>query len=208
VRPVVVSTLVSLDGYVAGPGGDITGLPMDAFFDAANLERLRAAGTLLMGATTFRGMAAYWPTVEEDPSRSPAVALDPSVADLHRETARRNGELPKVVVSDSLTPADAGPWAETTTIVRRADAARTVTALRQEDGGDVLVFGSRTAYGALLAAGLVDELYLMVAPVLLGAGLPVFPPGVRTTLQLRDTARRPGSDNVLLHHTVDRARSS
>ncbi|MEX5720962.1 dihydrofolate reductase family protein [Geodermatophilus maliterrae] len=200
--PVVVSTLVSLDGYVAGPGGDISGLPMDASFDALNLERLRAAGTLLMGATTYRGMVGYWPAVAADPTVSPAVALDPSAADLHRETAQRNAALPKVVVSDSLTPADTGPWADTTTIVRRADAHAAVAALRAGAGGDVLVFGSRTLWGDLLAAGLVDELFLLVGPVVLGAGLRAFPDGVPAHLRLRDTARRPGSDNVLLSYAV------
>ena len=207
-RPVVVSTIVSLDGYVAGPGGDISRLPMDGSFDALNLERLRAAGTLLLGATTYRGMVAYWPAVAEDPTVSPAVQLDPSVAELHRETARRNAELPKVVVSDSLTSADTGPWADTTTIVRRADAHAAVAALREEAGGDVLVFGSRTLWGDLLPAGLVDELFLLVGPALLGAGLRAFPDGVPAHLRLRDTSRRPGSDSVLLHYTVDRARPS
>ncbi|SFO86104.1 Dihydrofolate reductase [Geodermatophilus dictyosporus] len=199
---VVVSTLVSLDGYVAGPGGDISRLPMDGWFDALNLERLRAAGTLLLGATTYRQMAAYWPAVAADPTVSPAVQLDPSVADLHRETAQRNAELPKVVVSDSLTPADTGPWAGTTTIVRRADARAAVTALRERAGADVLVFGSRTLWGDLLAAGLVDELVLLVGPALLGAGLRAFPDGIPAHLRLRDTSRRPGSDSVLLSYTV------
>jgi dihydrofolate reductase len=202
VRTVVVSTIVSLDGFVAGPGGDISRLPMDGSFDALNLERLRAAGTLLLGATTYRGMVAYWPAVAEDPTVSPAVQLDPSVAELHRETARRNAELPKVVVSDSLTPADTGPWAETTTVVRRTDAARAVAALREEDGGDVLVFGSRTLWGGLLAADLVDELYLMVSPVLLGAGLAAFPAGTARGLRLLDTRTRPDSPNVVLHYSV------
>src|SRR3712207_492039 len=125
VSSVVVSTLVSLDGYVAGPGGDISRLPMDGSFDALDLERLRAAGTLLTGATTYRGMVAFWPAVAEDPTASPAVQLDPSVAELHRDTARRNAELPEVVVSGSLTLADTGPWADTTTIVRGADAHAT-----------------------------------------------------------------------------------
>ena len=201
---VVVSSIVSLDGYVAGPGGDISGLTMDASFDAHNLERLRAARTLLMGATTYRGMSAYWPAVAADPSVSPAVGLDPSVAPVHRETAERNGRLPKVVVSDTLTPADGGPWADTTTVVRRAEARRTVAALRQEDGGEVLVFGSRTLWGDLLAAGLVDELYLLVSPVVLGAGLAAFPPGTAARLALREARPLPGSGNVLLHHTVER----
>ena len=204
-RTIVVSTIVSLDGYVAGPGGDISRLPMDGSFDALNLERLRAAGTLLLGATTYRGMVAYWPAVAEDATVSPAVQLDPSGAELHRETARRNAELPKVVVSDSLTRADTGPWADTTTIVRRADAHAAVAALREEAGGDVLVFGSRTLWGDLLAAGLVDELYLMVCPVLLGAGLAAFPAGTARGLRLLDTRTRPDSPNVVLHYSVAHA---
>jgi dihydrofolate reductase len=83
-----------------------------------------------------------------------------------------------------------------------------VAALREEAGGDVLVFGSRTLWGDLLPAGLVDELFLLVGPALLGAGLRAFPDGVPAHLRLRDTSRRPGSDSVLLHYDVDRARPS
>ena len=92
----------------------------------------------------------------EDPELSPAVANDPDVADLHRETGQRNNAIRKVVVSDSLTAGDTAPWTDTTTIVGRADAPRVVTALKNQPGKDILMFGSRTLWNDLLAAGLVD----------------------------------------------------
>jgi hypothetical protein len=63
--------------------------------------RLRAADTLLLGATTYLGLKAYWPAVAENPALSPAVVNNPDVADVHREIGQRNNEIPKVVVSDS-----------------------------------------------------------------------------------------------------------
>lgn len=53
-RKLIVATIMSLDGYVESPGGNVMAMPMDDFFDAHNLERLRAADTLLLGATTYR----------------------------------------------------------------------------------------------------------------------------------------------------------
>jgi hypothetical protein len=94
---------------------------MDGFFDEHNLERLRAADTLLLGATTYAGLKRYWPAVADKPELSPAAA-NPDVAGIHRETGLRNNEIRKVVVSDSLSEDDTAPWTKTTTIVRRADA--------------------------------------------------------------------------------------
>lgn len=201
-RKVIVSTIVSLDGYVAGPGGNVTALPMDAFFDEHNLERQRSADTLLLGRTTYLGLKGYWPAIAEDPTLSPAVQLDPSTAEQHRETAQRNNTLRKVVVSDTLTPADTDPWSETTTIVRRADADQTVRQLKQQPGQDLLIFGSSTLWGNLLRAGLVDELHLLVGPAVLRDGLPAYGPGPVPPLRLLDVRRREGSDNVLLSYAV------
>lgn len=201
-RKLVVCTIMSLDGHVEGPGGNVMALPMDGFFDAHNLERQRAADTLLLGATTYLGLKSYWPAVAEDPTVSPAVAADPAVADLHRETGRRNNELQKVVVSDSLTAGDTAPWGDTTTIVRRADAHRTVADLKARPGREILMFGSRTLWNDLLVARLVDELYLMVGATVLGGGTPAFGTGPVPPLRLADTRRRDGSDNVLLRYEV------
>jgi dihydrofolate reductase len=201
-RRLIVANIMSLDGYFEGPGGNVMVLPMDGFFDEHNLERLRAADTLLLGATTYMGLKGYWPAVADDPTVSPAVAANPEVADLHRETGRRNHEIHKVVVSDSLTADDTAPWTETTTIVRRADAHQAVAELKDRPGKDVLVFGSRTLWNDLLVAGLVDELRLMVGAAVLGGGTPAFGTGPVPPLRLAATRRRDGSDNLLLRYQV------
>lgn len=201
-RKLIVCNIMSLDGYVTGPGGNVMVMPMDGFFDAYNLDRQRTADTLLLGATTYRGLKSYWPAVAENPSVSPAVALDPGVADLHREIGQRNNEYRKVVVSDSLSKDDTAPWTDTTTIVSRADAHRAVAELKEQQGLDILTFGSRTLWTDLLAAGLVDELHLMVGPVAVGGGIPAFGDAPVPRLRLLDTLRREGSENVVLRYAV------
>ena len=201
-RKLIVSNIMSLDGYFEGPGGNVMALPMDGFFDEHNLERLRAADTLLLGATTYLGLKAYWPAVAENPQVSPAVATNPDVADLHRETGQRNNEIQKVVVSDSLTEDDTAPWTDSTTIVRRAEAHQAVAELKNQPGRDILMFGSRTLWNDLLAAGLVDELHLMVGATILGGGTPAFVAGPFPPLRLVDARRRDCSDNLLLRFQV------
>jgi dihydrofolate reductase len=201
-RKLIVANIVSLDGYFEGPGGNVMALPMDGFFDEHNLERLRAADTLLLGARTYMGFKAYWPAVADNPELSPAVANNPEVADLHRETGRRNNEIQKVVVSDSLTADDTAPWTKTTTIVRRADVHRLIAELKARPGKDILTFGSRTLWNNLLAAGLVDELHLMVGAAVLGGGTPAFGTGPLPPLRLVDVRCRDGSDNLLVRYRV------
>lgn len=195
-RKLIVSNIVSLDGYVAGPGGDVMAMPMDHAFDEANAERMRAAGTVLLGATTFRGFVSFWPHALTMPG---LTAPSREIAETYA------GGIQTVVVSDSLTLEDAGPWRDSTVVVPRADAATTVAALRAgaASDGDILVFGSPTTWNALLVAGLVDELHLMVGPAAVGAGTPAFGPGVTASgLELRDVRRWEGSSNVLLVYAV------
>lgn len=200
-RKLIVANIISLDGYVAGPGGNVMVMPMDGYFDEYNLERQREADTLLLGANTYLGLKSYWPAVAEDPTLSPAVAADPGVADLHREIGQRNNTMQKVVVSDSLSKTDAAPWTDTTVIVRRAAAHQTVAALKDEPGADILMFGSRILWNDLLVAGLIDELHLMVGAAALGSGTPAFSRPL-PALGLLDVRRRDGSQNVLLRYQV------
>lgn len=200
-RKLVVVSLVSLDGYVAGPAGNFMVMPIEEFFDTYNLERQRAATTLLLGATTYMGLKSWWPAVAENPAISPAVQNNPAVAGVHQEIGRRNNRIQKVVVSDSLTEADTAPWTDTTTIVRRADAHKAVAALKEEGGGDILMFGSGTVWNDLLAAGLVDELHLMVGPGAVGGGIPAFRATVGG-LRLLGTERREGFESVVLRYAM------
>jgi dihydrofolate reductase len=193
-RKLIVTNIVSLDGFVAGPGDDVMAMPMDHAFNESNVEHMRAADTILSGATTYRGFVSFWPNALEMPG------LDQDSAEI--ATIYHDG-IDQVVVSDSITEQDTGPWREATTIVRRADAHAAVAELKAGDGGDILTFGSPTLWNDLLAAGLVDELHLMVGPVVLGDGLAAFGPGVTATgLRLTDVRRWEGSDNVLLSYQV------
>lgn len=186
----IVSTLVSLDGYCAGPGGTLGGLPMDAAFDSHNLERLRSADTLLFGRTTFMMFQAFWPKVgQDDGTFSPTV----------REIARLIADVGKLVVSDTLVLDRAGPWGEAEP-VRRAEAHARIRQLKAGSGRDLLIYGSPVLAGDLLAHGLVDELHLLEGHVLLGEGVRVFEPGVAASLTLIDARRLDGSDTVRLHY--------
>jgi dihydrofolate reductase len=67
-RKLIVSNIMSLNGYYTGPDNNVMALPMDEAFDAYNAERLRAADTLLLGRTTYDGFRGFWPSVADDPS--------------------------------------------------------------------------------------------------------------------------------------------
>ncbi|HEX6541740.1 MAG TPA: dihydrofolate reductase family protein [Ktedonobacterales bacterium] len=200
-RKLIVSNIMSLDGYYTGPGGNVMVMPMDQAFDDYNAERLRAADTLLLGRTTYDGFRSFWPSAADDPAFAPARIGDRRAATI-QEISRRNNAIEKVVVSDSLTPAQTEPWQNTTRIIRRADAHEQIATLKRETGKDILVFGSRTLWNDLLAHDLVDELHLMIGQAVLGAGTPVFggQPGV--SLRLLGTRTWDGSENVLVRYEV------
>jgi len=191
-RKLVVTILISLDGYVAGPGGNFMAMPLDESFSAYNLERLRTADTLLLGRTTYLGFRSYWPSIADDP-RQPET---------EREISRRNTDARKVVVPDSLTPQDVTGWGDSR-LVRRAEAHDVVRGLKAQNGADILVFGSIPVWNDLLAAGLVDELHVMVGNGVLGAGVPAFTAPLPQRFHLQDTRRLPGSDNALLVYATD-----
>jgi dihydrofolate reductase len=189
---VVVSSIMSVDGYTEGPGGDVYAMPMDHAFTGHNAELMRAAGSLLVGGTTYRGFVEFWPAELGNTDHSD-----------HQYIAQRFADgIPITVVSDSLTEVDTGPWRDQTTIVRRADAYEAVARLRQQDGDDAVMFGSRTLWTDLLAHGLVDELRLMVGPSLVAGDHHAFAGVPAAGLRLLDVRRWDGSDNVLLSYAT------
>jgi len=186
----IVSNLISLDGFCAGPGGNFGVLPMDAAFNAYNAERLRTAGTLLLGRTTFSMFSAYWPMVADDAGASPVL----------RETALLNGAMDKVVVSDTIRLDAAAPWGNAEVVARHRAHAR-IAQIKESTQRDVLVFGSHVLWNDLLAHGLVDELHLLVGSVVLGGGVRAFEQGLAAPLRLTVERRLPGSDTVLLQYS-------
>jgi dihydrofolate reductase len=202
-RKLIVSNMMSLDGYYEGPGKNVMALfdyrwdyPTDESFDAYNAERLHAADTLLLGRVSYDGFKSFWPSVADDPDATP----------LQREISHLNNAIEKVVISDTLTSEETDPW-HNTRIIGRADAHERIAELKRQPGKDILVFGSRTLWKDLLANDLVDELHLMIGPVVLGAGTPVFDEQPAVTLRLIDTRTWDGSGNVLLRYEVPRQRT-
>jgi len=165
---VVVNEFMSLDGVVQAPGGegeDLEGgfahggwsMP---FFDpevmgAAIGTQMSGAEALLFGRRTWQGMAAAWPERAGDPY------------------ADQMNAIPKYVASRTLSTDDL-TWSNTT-LLSPDDALGDVASLRARPGGDLLLWGSVSLVRALLTAGLVDELQLMIEPILLGGGKRIFP---------------------------------
>lgn len=178
-RKIFSFVVATVDGYYEGPNQEFDWPIVDEEFNKFAIEQLDEVDTLLFGRVTYQGMAAYWPTpaAEQD---------DPKVA------ARMN-EISKIVVSRTL---DRPHWANTRVI--KANVAEELTKLKQQPGKDIAIFGSSNLTVTLLQLGLVDELRIMVNPVILGAGNSLFRTAdKRISLQLLKT--RPfNSGNVLL----------
>lgn len=150
-RKLIMWNLMSLDGFVEGPGRDISwhedvwGPELERF----SIEQGEEIGALLFGRVTYELMAAHWPTAK------PGAITDYMNA------------LPKYVCSRTLTTAD---WANTTLLT--GDPAAAVADLKRGDGKDIFVFGSADLSSRLMP--LFDELRIGVAPLLLGSGSPLF----------------------------------
>jgi dihydrofolate reductase len=165
---IVISEFISLDGVVQAPGGaeeDTDGGFRHGgwsmrFFDpevmgAAIGESSGRTEALLQGRRTWQVMAAAWPERAGDPF------------------ADWMNSIQKYVVSDTLSDADL-TW-RPTTLIRGADLVKRVSELREQPGGDLNIMGSASVARSLLAADLVDELDLMIEPVVLGGGKRMFP---------------------------------
>jgi dihydrofolate reductase len=178
-RKLISFMVVTLDGYYEGPNGEFDWPNVDEEFYEFSISQLDDIDTLLFGRVTYEGMASYWPTPA-------ALDSDPAVAE-------RMNSIPKIVFSTTLDTAD---WQNTTLV--KGNVAETVSKLKQQPGKYLAVFGSPELTVSLLQEGLVDELRVMVNPILLGAGKSLFRTlSGRVPLELRQTTTF-SSGNVLL----------
>ena len=172
-RRIVVTEFVSVDGVMEDPGG-AEGFRHGGWTFAFNddegmkykLDETLGHDALLLGRVTYEGFAKAWPGMTDDVG----------FAD------KMNG-MPKYVVSRTL---DEATWNNST--ILRGDLAEEVTALKEQDGGDILVAGSATLVRGLTDLGLVDEYRLMMFPIALGGGKRLFDGvGDAATLALVDS---------------------
>ena len=156
-RKVIYSMSVSLDGFIAGPGGEIDWSAPDEELHRFHNERVRELGAHLCGRRLYETMV-YWET--DDPSWGP----------IETEFAAIWRPLPKIVFSSTLESVE-GNWR-----LASGGIAEEVAALRDQepDGKDLEVGGAGLA-AAFSSLGLIDEYRLFVSPVVLGAGTPYFP---------------------------------
>ena len=180
-RKVILFMAVSLDGFFEGPNREIDWHNVDKEFNEFAISQLNEFGTLLFGRVTYQLMAGYWPT--------PAATTDDQFV------AGKMNSLPKIVFSRTLDKAD---WNNTRLV--KDNVAEEVNKLKNQPGKDIAIFGSSNLCVSFIQMGLIDEFRIMVNPVVLGNGHPLFG-GIRDKLKLKLLKTKTfSSGNVLLYY--------
>ena len=164
-RTLIAWVVLSLDGFSAGPGGDMAWLGPHAAHEQVMTYHegiWRGVSTALMGRTNYEGFFGFWPPVAQDPLSAPR----------DRALATWLDAVEKVVFSRTL---DGAEWQNARVA---SDLEGEVRALKRAPGQDILVLNSASIIRALLDLGLVDDLRILVVPAVLGDGLRFFPQGL------------------------------
>jgi dihydrofolate reductase len=184
-RKVIITMWVTLDGFIAGPNGEMNWVTVDDAMGKYEDDLVSAADTLLLGRVTYQSFAGAWPKVPDNPSAS----------DGEKEYARKLNSMRKIVFSRTLETVE---W-NNSTLVHEIIPNDIVT-LKQETGKNMVIYGSASIVQTLTTFGLIDEYQLLVHPVVLGSGKRLFRDGSdRTDLRLVET-REFSSGVVLLSY--------
>lgn len=150
---------VSLDGFVAGPNGEMDWIKVDQeIFDHVS-KRIGEGDTALYGRVTYQMMENYWPT----------AANNPAATKHDIEHSKWYSNVHKVVLSKTMT--DQGL---TNTTIISDNLSDNINEIKQQEGNDILLFGSPTATHSLMQQNLIDGYWLFVNPIILGQGIPLF----------------------------------
>jgi len=183
-RKIVLTEWVSLDGYAAGPDNDMSFVG-ESFNDEMGKyedDIVNTADTLVLGRVTYESFAGSWPQVPDKPD----------VSEGEKAYARKLNSMRKIVFSKTLGSAD---W-NNSVLLRDIDP-EAIKRWKQEDGKDMLIYGSASIVQQLTNLGLIDEYQLLVHPVVLGGGTPLLKEiADKHRLKLVDT--RPFSSGVVL----------
>ena len=160
---------VSLDGFVAGPNGEMDWIAYDAELERHSKQIFSTVDTTVFGRATYQGMESYWPTIPAHPESSPHEL----------EHSRWLDAATKVVFSRSL---QAVTWENTRLVHERVP--ETIAELKRQPGGDMVIIGSASIAHACMQAGLIDHYWINVNPIVLGNGIPLFK-DIPSTFRLR-----------------------
>ncbi len=183
---------ISLDGFVAGPNGEMNWIKVDEeLFDYIG-KRISQTDTALYGRVTYEMMEGYWPTAADKPTAS-------------RHDIEHSGwykKAHKIVLSETMKEG-----ASTNTTIISDHLPDRINEIKQYDNGgseDILLFGSPTATHSLIQLGLIDGYWLFVNPIILGRGIPLFA-DIKDRIKLKLLTTRQFTSGVTeLNYTVDR----
>ena len=157
-RRLIVSNLMSLDGFVAGPKGELDWFVHEGFmigteFGKYAREMISSVDAILLGRLTYQEFVSYWPTATDN---------DPVITE-------RINSLPKIVFSKTLERVE---WNNARLV--KGNAADEVRRLKEQPGRDLVIYGSAELVSALMKENLIDEFHIIIQPVVLGKGKPEF----------------------------------
>jgi len=158
-RKVLLSNLVTLDGFFAGPKGELDWHIVDEEFNQYAIDLLSKVDALLFGKVTYQLMADYWP----------AAATNPSTPKSDVEIADKMNNLPKIVFSKTLQEVK---WNNSRLV--KDNIAEEISKMKQQPGKDMVIFGSGSVVSTFMQHGLIDEYRIIVNPIVLGNGKPLF----------------------------------
>lgn len=188
-RRVILLMHVSLDGFVAGPNGEMNWMTIDddIFQDANNLAK--TADIALFGRRTYQMMESYWPS----------VLINSNSAQPELEHAQWMESVSKIVFSTTLEKVE---WHNTTLI--KQNLAEEMVKLKQRPGRNMIIFGSPSLSHSFMEQGLIDEYRININPVILGGGVPLFK-NIRDQVNLRLSRSKIFSSGVvgLLYKTIN-----
>jgi dihydrofolate reductase len=205
-RPLVLKMSISLDGFVGGPNGEVDWI-FRTMGDSTEwvVDTLRKAGTHVMGSRTYYDMAAFWP-YSDTPFAPPMndipkiifsrngikddTQVDRTTRALADAKKDRIGDRPRVTPTVAVLQS----WAEPT--VARGDLAEEVARLKNQPGNFILAHGGARFAQSLVASGLIDEYRLVIHPVALGQGQPLFS-GLRSPVDLRLISATPFGSGIV-----------
>jgi len=168
-RKIISFMHISLDGFVAGPKGEMNWITVNQeIFDYIG-KRINETDTALYGRTTYEMMESYWPTAGDAPRASKHDI----------EHSKWYKEVSKIVLSNTLK----GSSLPNTKIISD-NLSKEINELKKQPGSEILLFGSPTATHSLIQQNLIDGYWLFVNPVILGQGIPLFT-GIKDKIKLK-----------------------
>ena len=182
---------ISLDGFVAGPNGEIDWVKVDEEIFNYVGKRISEGDTALYGRVTYQMMEAYWPTAADKPT---ATRHD-------IEHSKWYSKVHKVVLSKTMNP---DSYRETNTKIIGDNLWDSINGIKRNGDKDILLFGSPTATHSLMKLNLIDGYWLFVNPIILGQGIPLFV-DIKDKINLKLISTRQFTSGVTeLNYTVDK----